>query len=111
LSREPNVGLIFRAVVLPDSARSDFRGVARYRLPAIYVQDVHMTEGGLMQYTNDPSEPLRQAPFYVDRSSRAPSRVICRCNCRRNFKFIVNRKTASALGIELPLGLLLPRTR
>jgi putative ABC transport system substrate-binding protein len=108
LSREPNVGLIF-----PTDSFTTLRAklivetVARYRLPAIYAEDAHMTEGGLMQYFSDTPEQFRLAPLYVDRILKGTKPGDLPVQLPTKFKFIVNRKTASALGIEVPLGLLL----
>ena len=81
--------------------------VARYRLPAIYVDEVFTTEGGLMHYFNDPSEAFRLAPFYVDRILKGAKPGDLPVHLPTRFKLTINRKTATALGIEVPLGLLL----
>ena len=59
VAREPNIGLIFSSSNL--NAKLIVETVARYRLPAIYgtVDEAFMTEGGLMYYFSDPSEPFR----------------------------------------------------
>jgi len=108
LAREPNVGLIFS----PDSftrlrAKLFVEAVARYRLPAIYNADAFMTEGGLMQYFNDTSEQFRQAPFYIDRILKGANPGDLPVQLPTKFKFIVNRKTAAVLGIDVPLSILL----
>jgi putative ABC transport system substrate-binding protein len=108
LSREPNTGLIFpvglftilRAKLIVETA-------ARYQLPAIYADEAFMAEGGLMYYYNDESEPYRLAPFYVDRILKGIKPGDLPVQLPKTFRFIVNRKTASALGIDVPLGLLL----
>jgi putative ABC transport system substrate-binding protein len=82
--------------------------MARYRLPAIYGGDeAFMAEGGLMYYFSDSSEPFRLAPFYVDRILKGTKPGDLPVHLPTKFKFIINRKTATALGIEVPLGLLL----
>jgi putative ABC transport system substrate-binding protein len=108
LSRERNVGLIF----LTDTftrlrAKLIVETVARQRLPAIYAQDTYMAEGGLMHYFSDTSEQFRQAPFYIDRILKGTKPGDLPVQLPTKFKFIVNRKTAAALGLEVPLGLLL----
>jgi putative ABC transport system substrate-binding protein len=108
LSREPNVGLIF-----PTSAFTILRAklivetVARYRLPAIYTREAYMAEGGLMQFSDDLSEQFRLAPFYVDRILKGTRPGDLPVHLPTKFKLTVNRKTAQALGIEVPLGILL----
>jgi len=107
--REPNIGVIFSGGRLSLRAKLIVETVARYRLPAIYggVDETFMAEGGLMQYGNDISEQYRLAPFYVDRILKGTKPGDLPVHLPTKFKFIINRKTASALGIEVPLGLLL----
>ena len=107
--REPNIGVIFSGARLSLRAKLIVETVARYRLPAIYggVDEIFMAEGGLMQYGNDISEQYRLAPFYVDRILKGTKPGDLPVHLPTKFKFIINRNTASALGIEVPLGLLL----
>jgi putative ABC transport system substrate-binding protein len=108
LSREPNTGLVFPVGLFTIlRAKPIVETVARYRLPAIYADQAFMAEGGLMYYYNDESEPYRLAPFYVDRILKGTKPGDLPVQLPKTFRFIVNRKTASALGIEVPLGLLL----
>jgi putative tryptophan/tyrosine transport system substrate-binding protein len=108
LSHEPNVGLIFPTSSFTTSrAKLIVEAVARSRLPAIYSQDLFVTEGGLMSYFIDTAEPFRLAPFYVDRILKGTKPGDLPVQLPTKFKFIINRKTASALGIDVPLGLLL----
>jgi putative tryptophan/tyrosine transport system substrate-binding protein len=108
LSREPNLGLIW----LPDNSSLSrtkliAATVAHYRLPAIHGSRDYVSEGGLMHYGNDLSEQFRQAPYYIDRILKGAKPGDLPVQLPTRFKFIVNRKTASALGIEVPLGILL----
>jgi putative ABC transport system substrate-binding protein len=108
LANEPNVGLVFptdtftllRAKLIVDT-------VSRYRLPAIYATEPFKREGGLMWYFSDLSEHYRQAPFYVDRILKGTKPSDLPVQLPTKFRFVVNRKTARALGIDVPLGLLL----
>jgi putative ABC transport system substrate-binding protein len=103
-----NVGLIcppdtftrLRAKMIVDT-------LARYRLPAIYAEFEHIAEGGLMQYFNDTTEQYRQAPFYIDRLLKGTKPGDLPVQLPTKFKFVVNRRTATALGIDVPLGILL----
>ena len=109
VAREPNIGVIFSGGRLSLRAKLIVETVARYRLPAINgtSDEAFMAEGGLMYYFSDPSEPFRLAPFYIDRILKGTKPGDLPVHLPTKFKFIVNRKTASALGIEVPLGLLL----
>src|SRR5262245_286255 len=108
LSREPNIGLIFPSGLFTSlRAKVIVETVARYRMPAIYADQAFMAEGGLMYYYHDASEPYRLAPFYVDRILRGTKPGDLPVQLPKKFSFIVNRKAASALGIDVPLSLLL----
>lgn len=108
ISREANIGLIVTPGIFT-SLRANLivESAARYRLPAIYADDAFMAEGGLMQYRSDSSEPFRLAPFYIDRILKGAKPGDLPVRLPTKFSFVVNRKTASALGIDVPLGLLL----
>jgi len=108
LSRKPNTGLIFPVGLFTTvRAKLIVETAARYRLPAIYADEAFMPEGGLMYYFNDQSEPYRLAPFYVDRILKGTKPGDLPVQLPKTFRLVVNRKTASALGIDVPLALLL----
>jgi putative ABC transport system substrate-binding protein len=107
LAREPNIGLIFSSTFPSLGIKLIVDTVARYRLPAIYVDEVATAEGGLMHYFSDYSEQFRLAPFYVDRILKGVKPGDLPVQLPTKFKLTINRKAASALGLEVPLGLLL----
>jgi putative ABC transport system substrate-binding protein len=107
VGREPNIGLIFSSSYPSLGVKRIVETVARYRLPAIYVDEVFTTEGGLMHYFSDQSEAFRLAPLYVDRILKGTKPGDLPVHLPTRFKLVINRKTATTLGIEVPLGLLL----
>jgi putative ABC transport system substrate-binding protein len=110
LAPESNVGLIVATgTFLTQRAKLIVESAARYRLPAICggSDEAFMAAGGLMQYSSDPLESYRLSPFYIDRILKGTKAGDLPVQLPTKFKFIVNRKTASALGIEVPLALLL----
>ena len=108
VASEPNIGLIFSSTFPSLRPKLIIEAVAHYRLPAIYGGDeVFAAEGGLMHYYNDLSEQFRLAPFYVDRILKGTKPGDLPVHLPTKFKLTINRKTATALGIEVPLGLLL----
>ena len=107
VAREPNIGLIFSSTFPGLGTRLIVETVARYRLPAIYVDERFTAEGGLMHYFSEDSEPFRLAPFYVDRILKGAKAGELPVQLPTKFKLTINRKTASALGLEVPLRLLL----
>src|SRR5262249_30235393 len=70
VAHEPNVGLIVSGgAFLSLRAKLIVDHLTRHQLPAIVggSDEAFMAAGGLMQYSPDPLEPFRLAPFYVDR--------------------------------------------
>jgi putative ABC transport system substrate-binding protein len=76
-------------------------------LPAIYAAESFMAEGGLMYYFNDLSEPYRLAAYYVNRILKGAKAGDLPVQLPKTFRLVVNRQTATALGIDVPLALLL----
>jgi putative tryptophan/tyrosine transport system substrate-binding protein len=80
--------------------------VARYRLPAIYSGEAFISEGGLMHYGHDTSEPFRLAPLYIDRILKGTKAGDLPVQLPTKFKLIINLKTAKAFGLTVPDQLL-----
>jgi putative ABC transport system substrate-binding protein len=107
-SRRPNGGLIFPT----DSFLTVHRklvvdSAARYRVPAIYANVLFAEAGGLMSYTTDFGDQFRQAAIYVDRILRGAKPGDLPVQSPSKYNFVINLKTAMALGIEVPTNLLL----
>ena len=103
----PNGGL----VVLPDVAAVVHRDLiialaARHRVPAIYFARYWVAGGGLMSYGNDFVDVFRQAASYVDRILRGDKPADLPVQAATKFETIINLKTAKALGLTVPPGLL-----
>jgi putative ABC transport system substrate-binding protein len=79
---------------------------ARYKLPAIYPWSVMVTDaGGLMAYDANEPDLHRHAANYVDRILKGakPSDLPIH---QTNVQFVINLKTAKALGLTIPPELL-----
>jgi putative ABC transport system substrate-binding protein len=59
-----------------------------------------------LHYFNDPSEAFRLAPSYVDRILKGAKPGDLPVHLPTRFKLSINRKTAAALGIDVPPTLL-----
>jgi putative ABC transport system substrate-binding protein len=80
---------------------------ARYRLPSVYYDRAFVTAGGLMSYClADPVEPFQQAASYVDRILRGEKPADLPVTVPTKYLTIVNLKTAKALGLTVPPGLI-----
>ena len=79
---------------------------ARSRLPAIYGVRVHVTAGGLMSYGPDSREGFRLAATYVDKILKGAKPADLPVQQPTKFDFVVNLKTAQALGLTVPPAIL-----
>ena len=80
---------------------------ARHRLPAVYAFRFFVAAGGLMSYATDLAEQYRQAATYVDRILRGEKPADLPVQAPTKFETVVNLKTAAALGLTVPPGILI----
>ena len=75
---------------------------AKHRLPAIYEWREHAAEGGLMAYGSSLVERSRRTAGYVDRIFKGAKPAELPVEQPTKFEFVVNLKTAKALGLTIP---------
>jgi ABC-type uncharacterized transport system substrate-binding protein len=107
LARESNTGLI----VLPSPIALMHRErivalAALRRLPAVYPYRYFATSGGLMSYGVDVIDLYRRAASYVDRILKGAPPGELPVQAPTKFEFVINLKTAKALGLDVPPSLL-----
>jgi len=106
-ARNPDGSLI----VMPDPFNRRNRDLiialaARYGVPAIYYDRSLAESGGLIAYSDDFAEELRQAAGYIDRILRGSKVGELPIQQPTKFELVINMKTAKALGLTLSSGLL-----
>jgi putative ABC transport system substrate-binding protein len=98
--------------VAPDpffiSQRDQFATLtARYRIPAAYSTRDDVEAGGLMSYGTDNQEMYRQVGIYTGQILKGAKPAELPVLQSTKFEFLINLKTAKALGIEVPNSVLL----
>ena len=106
-AREPNGGLFLP----PNTTNNVHRALiialaARHRLPAVYAFRFFVADGGLMSYAIDQVDMFRQTASYVDRILRGANPADIPVQAPTKFKTTLNLKTAKALGLTVPPGML-----
>jgi len=108
LGREPGVGLI----VMPDGfftaahRAAIISAAARNNVPAVYSIPPLARDGGLLSYGFDVVDSSRRAASYVDRILRGEKPGDLPVQFPTKFHMVVNRKTATALGLAIPPSIL-----
>jgi putative ABC transport system substrate-binding protein len=108
LGREPGGGL----VVPPDAFMFVHRApiisaAARNNVPAVYSASYFARDGGLLSYGPDVVDLFRRAATYVDRILRGAKPGDLPVQLPTKFEMVVNRKTATALGLAIPPSIML----
>jgi putative ABC transport system substrate-binding protein len=103
VGREPGGGLVVPGDVFMTTHRAPIiSAAARNNVPAVYSLPELAKDGGLLSYGPDYVDTFRRAASYVDRILRGEKPGDLPVQFRTKFEMIVNRKTATALGLAIP---------
>jgi putative ABC transport system substrate-binding protein len=80
---------------------------ARNNVPAVYIASDFVRDGGLLSYGADQLDTIRRAATYLDRILRGEKPGDLPVQFPTKFEMVVNLKTAKALGLNVPLSILL----
>jgi putative ABC transport system substrate-binding protein len=82
----------------------------RYRLPTVFGDRNHAEAGGLMSYGPNLDDRMRRGAIYVDKILRGAKPAELPVEQAMKFEFVINLKTAQALGLTIPPMLLFQAT-
>jgi putative tryptophan/tyrosine transport system substrate-binding protein len=106
-ARRPDGGLLVATDPFTVGNYRHLVGLAlRHQLPACYPYRYFATEGGLMSYGPNGAAMFRQAASYVDRIPKGANPGDLPIQRPNKFEFVLNLKTARALGLDVPRSLL-----
>jgi putative tryptophan/tyrosine transport system substrate-binding protein len=107
IGREANGGLIVMGGTVTSAYRDAIVQVsARRRVPAVYAFRYYVTSGGLLSYGVDGIDIFRRCAAYVDFILKGAKPADLPVQTPTKFEFIINLKTAKALGLRVPTKLL-----
>ena len=102
VKRHVDAVVVLRGPITNPNAARIVALAAAQRLPAVYGDELYTDAGGLATYTPNHVELWRRTAVYVDKilkGARPPDLPVEKPS---NFDFIVNLKTAQALGLTIP---------
>ena len=109
--REDLGALVIQATVAINPLRTRIAEFAlRSRLPTATQSRSHVVAGALMYYGPNGSDQLRRAATYLDKILKGASPADLPVEQPTTFEFVVNLKTAQALGLTIPHHVLLQAT-
>jgi putative ABC transport system substrate-binding protein len=111
LGREPGGGLVVPGGFTIAHRAPIISAAARNQVPAVYWDSDFARDGGLLSYGVDRVDIFRRAASYVDRILRGEKPGDLPVQFPTKFAMVVNRKTATALGLAIPDFQLLHRTK
>src|SRR5215468_10801809 len=106
-ARGANGGLIVSATGMSILHHDLFVSLAaRHKLPAVYYERLFVAAGGLISYGPDRTDQYRRAAGYVDRILKGENPADLPVQAPTKYEFVINLKTAKALGLAVPPTLL-----
>jgi putative ABC transport system substrate-binding protein len=110
LGREPGGGFVVMSDAFTATHRAPIiAAAARNNVPTVYPNPTQARDGGLLSYGGSGSAvgTRRLTASYVDRILRGAKPGELPVQLSTKYFMVVNRKTAKALGLEVPLSILL----
>jgi putative tryptophan/tyrosine transport system substrate-binding protein len=107
LTEQPNGGLLFPPDLTINGLRDQVTALAsRHGVPAIYSGRSFVAAGGLVSYSVEFADLWPRLASYVDRILRGAKPADLPIQQPTKYRLDINLKTAKALGLEIPSGVL-----
>ena len=103
----PAAVIVFRDPLTVRHRTAIVAAMAKGRVPAIYETDDDVKAGGLMSYGPDFAELFYRSAAYIDKILKGAKPADLPVEQPRKFEFVINLKTAKALGLTIPPSMLL----
>jgi putative tryptophan/tyrosine transport system substrate-binding protein len=104
---ESNGGLIFPADIFTAVHRVRIIAATNsHHVPSIFPYRYFAVDGGLAAYSPDQPNEFRQAAYFVDRILRGEKPGTLPIQTPNKYELVINLKTAKALGLAIPAGML-----
>jgi putative tryptophan/tyrosine transport system substrate-binding protein len=104
---QERVGAVIVQANVPVPAARITQLALRHRLPSISLLNQFVEAGGLMSYGANLSEIQRRAAGHIHRILKGAKPAELPVERPTRFEFVINRKTARALGLSIPQSVLL----
>jgi putative tryptophan/tyrosine transport system substrate-binding protein len=98
-------------VFLAQQAARISQSAIKARLPTVYWSPVGIAAGGMLAYGPDPLDDARKAVSYTVRLIKGAKPAEMPVEQPTKLELVINRKTAAAIGLEIPAELLLRADR
>jgi ABC-type uncharacterized transport system substrate-binding protein len=98
--------LVLQSAVLLNERKRITDLAVKSRLPAIYLTQEHVEDGGLMSYSPSVTDLFRRAAAYVDNILKGVKPADLPIEQPRKFELIINLKAAKEIGLTIPPNVL-----
>jgi putative ABC transport system substrate-binding protein len=109
-SGRPDGLVILTEFIIDAQARRIVEFAAASRLPSVFERRDYVEAGGLMNYGPNIPGNVRRSAYYVDRILKGAQPADLPIEQPMRFDFVINLKTAHALGLTIPQHVLLQAT-
>jgi putative ABC transport system substrate-binding protein len=107
MSREQVGSFLVVAAPLFASHRARLAELAiKHRLPGMFGDKEYVEVGGLMSYSADLIDLCQRAATYIDRILKGTKPADLPVEQPTKFELVINNKTAKAIGLTIPPGVL-----